>query len=302
MILRICVAGAGAWGKALGQVADRAGHAVSFWTRSVPDAASVETADAIILAVPAQSVRDVMSRIGALAKPVIISAKGIERGSGKLMAEVVKELAPDAVPYVLSGPSFAADVVNGLPTAVTLAGPNLTEAALWAQQLSLPAFRIYHTTDVVSVEIGGALKNVLAIACGIADGKCLGDSARAALITRGFAELSRLARRMGGREETLMGLSGLGDLLLTCSSGQSRNYRFGFAIGQGHSPDDALGQSNGVVEGASTAAIAVQLAQRHGVNMPITEAVHAILDLAAQPDDMIKSLLARPSQAEFSME
>jgi len=200
---------------------------------------------------------------------------------------------------VLSGPSFAADVLKGLPTAVVLAAPTLAEAGEWAGALSLPAFRIYASDDVLGVEIGGALKNVLAIACGISDGRRLGDSARAALTTRGFAELTRFGRKLGARPETLMGLSGLGDLLLTCSSRQSRNYAFGFAVGDGQSVAAALAAARGVVEGAWTVKIARALAQKHGVDMPIVEAVHAIVDEAAAPDEQIARLLARPAGQEI---
>jgi glycerol-3-phosphate dehydrogenase (NAD(P)+) len=200
---------------------------------------------------------------------------------------------------VLSGPSFAADVVKGLPTAVTLAAPTLAEAGAWGEALTVPSFRVYGSDDVLGVEIGGALKNVLAIACGISDGRKLGDSARAALTTRGFAELSRFGRKLGARPETLMGLSGLGDLLLTCSSRQSRNYAFGLAIGEGKGVQQALAQSRGVVEGASTAAIAARMAKQHGVDMPIVQAVHAIVDGGARPEQAIAALLARPVGAEI---
>ena len=200
---------------------------------------------------------------------------------------------------VLSGPSFAADVMRGLPTAVVLAAATLAEAGEWAEALSLPSFRIYNSDDVMGVEIGGALKNVLAIACGIADGRGLGDSARAALTTRGFAELTRFGRKLGARPETLMGLSGLGDLLLTCSSRQSRNYAFGLAIGEGASVARALAQSRGVVEGATTVKIAHELARRHGVDMPIIAAVHAIVDQGASPEQEIARLLARPAGREI---
>lgn len=301
MSRRIAVAGDGAWGTALALVARRAGHDVTMWSRRAPEEAAVKGADALILAVPAQAARAVLSRIGHhLGKgvPVIISAKGIEQTTGRFMAEVMREVVPQAVPMVLSGPSFAADVTRGLPTAVVLAAPTLAEAGEWAGQLSLPWFRIYGSDDVLGVEIGGALKNVLAIACGIADGRGLGDSARAALTTRGFAELTRFGRKLGAKPETLMGLSGLGDLLLTCSSKQSRNYGFGFAIGQGASAAQALSRAKGVVEGAFTVKIAQQLAQQHHVDMPIVDAVHRIVDEKAAPEEVIAQLLARPAGAE----
>lgn len=302
MSRRIAIAGAGAWGQALAHVARSAGHEVGLWTRREPDARVIAACEAMILAVPAQAVRAVLTELAptlGAGVPVIISAKGIEQGSGLFMNEVVAEVAPQVRAHVLSGPSFAADVMKGLPTAVVLAAPTSDEAAGWGAALTIPSFRVYGSDDVRGVEIGGALKNVLAIACGISDGRRLGDSARAALTTRGFAELTRFGRELGARAETLMGLSGLGDLLLTCSSRQSRNYSFGVAIGEGRSVAEALAQSRGVVEGAHTVRIAHELARRHGVDMPIVDAVHAIVDGNARPDDVIAALLARPVGAEF---
>ncbi len=292
--MKITVMGDGAWGKTLAFVATKAGHDVAIWSRRNP---VVLQSDASIMAVPAQALRSVLPIVNS---PVIISAaKGIERDTGFTMAELAKQLQPKAEFFALSGPSFAADVMAGLPTAVTLAGPNLSAATKWAAALSLPTFRIYASDDVTGVEIGGALKNVLAIACGISDGKGLGESARASLITRGFAELSRYARKMGAKSETLIGLSGLGDLLLTSSSTKSRNYAFGLAIGHGVTAAQALANAAGVVEGAYTAAIAVKLAQQHGVDMPIINAVHAIIDGGSNPAEEIAKLLARPVSVEF---
>ena len=297
---RIAIAGDGAWGRALAHVARTAGHDVSMWSRQKSDVVSFAGLDAIIVAVPAQAVRDVLTLIKAPKRiPLIISAKGIEQRTGKFMNEVVAEIMPEAIPFVLSGPSFASDVMKGLPTAVTLAGPTLAEAGEWAQALSLPMFRVYGSDDILGVEIGGALKNVLAIACGISDGKGLGDSARAALTTRGFAELMRFGKKLGARPETLTGLAGLGDLLLTCSSRQSRNYSFGLAIGQGVSVSAALAASRGVVEGAHTARVAQALATRHEVDMPIVAAVSAIIDHGAEPAQEIARLLARPVREEI---
>jgi glycerol-3-phosphate dehydrogenase (NAD(P)+) len=259
-------------------------------------------AQAAILAIPAQGVREVLSGLKSIVTnriPLIISAKGIEQGSGLFMNEVVAEVVPGAEPLVLSGPSFAADVLKGLPTAVVMAAPRLEDARHWAEALSLPQFRIYASDDVKGVEIGGALKNVLAIACGISDGRGLGDSARAALTTRGFAELTRFAARLGAKPETLMGLSGLGDLLLTCSSRQSRNYSFGFALGEGKSVSAALAAARGVVEGASTVKIAQALARKLQVDMPIVDAVHAIVDEGSSPEEEIARLLSRPLAAEI---
>jgi glycerol-3-phosphate dehydrogenase (NAD(P)+) len=292
--MKIAMMGGGAWGRALAHVATQAGHDVKIWTRHAP---KIIDADAAILAVPAQAVREVLAFVSA---PVVISAaKGIERETGLSMAEVVKAQKPKAEFYALSGPSFAADVMAGLPTAITLAGPDLKFATIWAAALTLPTFRVYASDDVTGVEIGGAMKNVLAIACGILDGCALGESARASLITRGFAELMRYGRKLGAKPETLMGLSGLGDLLLTSSSPKSRNYSFGLALGRGVSATQALQQSSGVVEGAHTAAIAAKLAQQHGVDMPIVNAVNSIIDGRSNPEQEIAKLLARPVGAEF---
>ena len=299
--MRIGVLGAGAWGSALAHVARSAGHEVHVWSRGGA-LEPLRSAQGLILAVPAQGVRGVLSGLKSIvtnAIPLIISAKGIEQGTGLFMNEVVAEVLPRAEPMVLSGPSFAADVMKGLPTAVVLAAGKIAQAHQWAEALSLPQFRIYASDDVKGVEIGGALKNVLAIACGISDGRGLGDSARAALTTRGFAELTRFAAKLGAKPETLMGLSGLGDLLLTCSSRQSRNYSFGFALGEGKTVEQALSQSRGVVEGAATVKIAQALARRIGVEMPIVDAVHAIVDEGQPPDQEIAKLLARPLRAEI---
>lgn len=303
MTRRICVIGGGAWGSALAHVARTAGHSVAVWSRRAPDSAAVASADALIVAVPAQAVRGALAAIAPHVRPstaIIIGAKGIEQGTGLLMNRVVKEILPENDSMVLSGPSFAADVLAGLPTAVVIAGPTLGMAADWAKALSLPQFRIYASDDVVGVEIGGALKNVLAIACGITDGQELGDSARAALTTRGFAELNRFAQKLGARPDTIMGLSGLGDLLLTSSSRQSRNYAFGHALGGGTSVAEALALSAGVVEGAFTVRIAQVLAHKHGVEMPIVDAVHAVVDQGTSPKAEIARLLARPLKSEFT--
>jgi glycerol-3-phosphate dehydrogenase (NAD(P)+) len=293
--MRILVAGAGAWGLALAHVAKQAGHDVSVWSRGKD---LVVDQDAVIMAVPAQALREVLGVLAVGKTPVIVAAKGLERTTGKLMADVVRDVAPDAMPMALSGPSFATDVMQGLPTAVTLAGEDSGLAEKYARALSVPTFRIYHTNDLLGVELGGALKNVLAIASGISDGLQLGESARAALIARGFAELSRIAEKLGARPKTLMGLSGLGDLLLTASSPQSRNRIFGFAIGQGVPVAQALAQSKGVVEGAATAAVARKLASDHKVSMPIVDAVCRIIDEGENPRDVVQRLLLRPATLE----
>jgi glycerol-3-phosphate dehydrogenase (NAD(P)+) len=293
------VVGAGAWGTALGHVAKAAGNDVAFWSRQNPDAKAVADAGALVLAVPAQAVRGTLRQLSCAGKIIIIAAKGIERGTHMLMADVVRDCVPSAVPMVLSGPSFAADVMKALPTAVTLAADDMELAQVWSETLSIPHFRIYQSNDVRGVELGGALKNVLAIACGISDGLALGESARAALITRGFAELFRLATAMGAQSQTLMGLSGLGDLLLTAGSPQSRNYKYGLALGRGQTPDQALAQSSGVVEGAYTTIAAFELAQQHDIDMPIVNAVHDIIDRGQNPAEIVKHLLLRKAGREF---
>jgi glycerol-3-phosphate dehydrogenase (NAD(P)+) len=229
--------------------------------------------------------------------PVVACAKGIESGSRKFMTEVIGECAAAAAPSVLSGPSFAEDVARGLPTAVTLAAGDEKIAAALAGSLASATFRPYHSTDMRGVEIGGAAKNVLAIAAGIVVGRALGASAVAALVTRGFAELFRFGKTLGARPETLVGLSGLGDLILTCSSPQSRNFSFGMALGQGRSVDDARKPFK-VVEGFSTAPVLVELAKERGVEMPIAHAVARVLAERIDVDTAIESLLARPLRAE----
>jgi len=300
--MRIAILGNGAWGKGLAFIAERAGHDVGIWSRRAAQPMLIKSAEAFILAVPAQDAHGVLQNLDLEGKPLISAAKGIEKTSGKFLHQLARAVAPKSEFYALSGPSFSADVVQGLPTAVTLAGPTLEKASHWAKLLSIPTFRIYATDDVAGVEIGGAMKNVLAIACGISDGLKLGDSARASLTTRGFAELSRFGRKLGAKPETLMGLSGLGDLLLTCSSQKSRNYSFGRALGQGQSVAEALGQAKGVVEGAYTAGIAAKLARQHHVEMPIVDAVTAIVDHGSKPGDEVKKLLARPLGTEFKKE
>jgi glycerol-3-phosphate dehydrogenase (NAD(P)+) len=316
----IAVIGAGAWGTALADVAVRAGRDVTLWDRdttllgemratrsnrllpgvvideritivAAPDAA----ADVVLMVVPAQAERAAVAAIAprlAPGTPVVSCAKGIERGSEKFMTEVIAETAPQAVPAILSGPSFALDVARGLPTAVTLACADEAMAEQLALTLGSPTFRPYHSTDVRGVEIGGAAKNVLAIAAGIVVGRGLGPSAQAALITRGFAELTRFGRAYGARPETLTGLSGLGDLVLTCSSPQSRNFSYGVALGKGVAAGDKL------AEGAFTAKVLAQMARERAIDMPIAFAVDAVLDGTLAIDAAIEGLLTRPLKAE----
>jgi glycerol-3-phosphate dehydrogenase (NAD(P)+) len=322
----IAVVGAGAWGVALANALARAGRDVILWGR---DATAVEamqrtresprlpgakleapvtpTADleaaaaceAMVLAVPAQALREsarALGRSAADATPAVICAKGFERGSRAFMSEIVAQEMPQATPAILSGPSFAADVARGLPTAVTLAARDEALARELAAAFGSTTFRPYHATDIRGVEIGGAAKNVLAIAAGIVAGRRLGASAAAALVTRGFAELVRFGAAYGARPETLTGLSGLGDLVLTCSSPQSRNFSFGVALGSGEPPERAA--HGKLAEGAFTASVLVEMAAARGVDMPIAGAVSAVLDGALGIDAAIESLLARPFKSE----
>jgi glycerol-3-phosphate dehydrogenase (NAD(P)+) len=321
----IGVVGGGAWGTALALTCARAGRAVSLWesdpanaahlavhreSRFLPgvriddrvaivaDLAEAVRAEAVLLVVPAQAVRAVTKALAPLlapATPVIVCAKGIERGTQKFMTDVVAECAPAATPVILSGPSFAADVARGLPTAVTLAAADEVLAAGLAKAIGSAAFRPYHSTDVRGVELGGAAKNVLAIAAGVVTGRGLGASALAALTTRGFAELARFGRAYGAKAETMTGLSGLGDLLLTCSSPQSRNFSFGVELGRGRKPEDIHG---GLAEGVFTAPVLLAMARERDVDMPIAAAVAALLDGAMTVDAAIESLLTRPLKAE----
>jgi glycerol-3-phosphate dehydrogenase (NAD(P)+) len=323
----IGIVGAGAWGSALAHAIARAGRTVTLAARDqatadsinrtrvsprLPDspfdasirviAAGPEIArcDVILLAVPAQELRASATLIGpALARgtPVVACAKGIERGTNQFMTEVIAECAPTANPAILSGPSFAADVARGLPTAVTLAAADDALAAALAQALGSVTFRPYHSNDRRGVEIGGAAKNVFAIGAGIVAGRGLGASAAAALVTRGFAELFRFGAAFGARPETLTGLAGLGDLILTCSSAQSRNFSFGIGLGKGGSPGQASGGAT-LAEGAFTAPVLAGMAREKGIEMPISTAVAAILDGTLNVDDAIEGLLTRPFRAE----
>jgi glycerol-3-phosphate dehydrogenase (NAD(P)+) len=298
-VSRIAVIGDGSWGTALAGLARDGGHEVSIWSRKHPDPTHLAGAQAVIIAIPAQAIGDVLTKLTLpLDAALMIAAKGIERGTHRFMHQVMVEAFPNNPVLILSGPSFADDVTRGLPTAVALASQQLEVARYWAAQLASPHFRIYASDDLMGVAIGGSLKNVLAIACGISDGKKLGASARAALTARGFAELSRLGRALGAQSETLVGLSGLGDLLLTCSSSQSRNYAFGKRLGEGMSVEAALAASSGVVEGVFSAQAALALAKENNIIMPITQAVTAIIEDGATPEAMIGSLLDRPLGTE----
>jgi glycerol-3-phosphate dehydrogenase (NAD(P)+) len=325
-INRIAVLGGGAWGTALAQTCARTGRAVTLWEHEPGNAASLETkreslflpgvrlddgikvtrdlataarADAILLVVPAQAMRSVctaLAKVMTAPTPLIACAKGIEHGSHKFMTEIIAECAPKAMPAILSGPSFAADVARGLPTAVTLAAADGKLAGDLAQAIASASFRPYHSTDVRGVEIGGATKNVLAIAAGIVTGRGLGASAAAALTTRGFAELVRFGKAYGAKPETMTGLSGLGDLILTCSSPQSRNFSFGVALGKGEKLDGAA--HGKLAEGAFTAPVLLEMAREKNVDMPISAAVAAVLTEKLSVDAAIESLLTRPIKSE----
>jgi len=324
---RIAVLGAGAWGSALANVLARNGREVLLWARNqevaafirarresprlpgirlddrvlpTPSIADAAICDAVLLAVPAQALREVACKLTPLlpeAVPTIACAKGIERGTRLFMTEVIAQCLPQAIPAILSGPSFALDVSSGLPTAVTLAARNEEVAARLAAALRTPTFRPYRSTDIRGVEIGGAAKNVLAIAAGIVHGRGLGASAAAALTTRGFAELARFGRVYGAHAETLTGLSGLGDLILTCSSRQSRNFSLGVSLGEGLSLE-AIQRDGKLAEGVFTAAVLVDLGRTHGVEMPIAAAVAAVLEGRLSIDAATESLLMRPLRAE----
>jgi glycerol-3-phosphate dehydrogenase (NAD(P)+) len=323
----IGIAGAGAWGTALANAAAIAGNDVVLWMRSVDQAADLDTtrsnerflpgvklhdrirptadlADlaycrAVLLVTPAQTTREMTAALASLlpkATPLVLCAKGIERETKVFLSDVVQQARADAPVAVLSGPSFADDVARGLPTAVTLACRDAALADTLANALSGPTLRVYHRTDVRGVEIGGAAKNVLAIACGAVVGRGLGESAKAALIARGFAELLRFARAYEGEAETLMGLSGLGDLVLTCSSAHSRNFAFGQRLGQGMSVEEAAGGK--LVEGATTASALVALAGAKNIDMPIASAVEQVLNGAWSLDQAVDALMNRPIKSE----
>jgi glycerol-3-phosphate dehydrogenase (NAD(P)+) len=264
------------------------------------DIACVAEVDLVLVVVPTQAFREVARAARPFARtraPWVICAKGIERASKRFLDEVLVEEIPEAIPAILSGPSFAADVARGLPTAVTVAAHDESVAQEIAERLATPTFRLYRSTDISGVEIGGAAKNVLAIACGIAEGAGLGASAGAALIARGFAELARFGRAFDARPETLMGLSGLGDLVLTCSSEQSRNFSYGLALGRGETPQTAT--HGYLVEGAFTAPVLIALAHAAGVDMPIAQCVARVIAGELTIADAIEALLQRPQKSEW---
>lgn len=322
---RVAVLGGGAWGTALALTMLRAGHDTVLWARDVETVAeiadhrqnsrylpgieldeglratselgsAVGRADCVLSVVPAQSTRGLLADLSSGIRrgaAVVLCAKGIERATGRLLSELASEVLPETPLGILSGPSFATDVARGLPTAVTVAAADAERAAYLAATLSAPAFRCYSTTDMVGVELGGALKNVLAIAAGAAHGAGLGASAQAALITRGFVELRRVGAAYGAAPETLMGLSGLGDLMLTCGSGQSRNFAYGVALGRG---EDLAGLP--LAEGAATAGIAADIVRERGIEAPIIAAVDRILRGELTIASAVEELMTRPLKSE----
>ena len=323
---RLGVLGGGAWGTALAQVGASGGGEVLLWAREAEvvdainsdhensvflpgrkldpairatgDLADLKECEAWLVVTPAQHMRSVLAAAPVDNRPLILCSKGIEEKSGSLLHKVAKDTCSEAKIAVLSGPTFAHEVAKGLPTAVTLAAQDGELAQQLRDRLAQPTFRIYVSDDVAGAEIGGAVKNVLAIACGVVEGKGLGQNARAALIGRGFAEMTRFGMAFGARRETLVGLSGLGDLVLTCSSTSSRNYSLGKGIGEGRSAAELLADRKTVAEGAFTAPVLARLAREKGVDMPIVEAVDALIAGRAGVDDVLGALLTRPPRAE----
>lgn len=324
--MKLGIIGGGAWGTALAQVASEAGRETLLWAlepevvrainehrenpaflpglrlnatiRATSDLAQLDGCDAWLVVTPAQHMRTVLERAGIRDRPLVLCSKGIEERSGELLHRVAKEACPEAPVAVLSGPTFAHEVAKKLPTAVTLAAEDPSLADQLRDRLAQPTFRIYVSDDVAGAEIGGAVKNVLAIACGVVEGRGLGQNARAALIARGFAEMTRFGVAFGARRETLAGLSGLGDLVLTCSSVSSRNYSLGIGIGRGQSAAELLCDRKTVAEGAFTAPVLARLAQEKSIDMPIVEAVDALIAGRANVDQVLDGLLARPPKAE----
>lgn len=325
----ISIIGGGAWGTALAQTLSYNDTAVTLWARepeivedinarhvnrvflpgvdlnmsirATGELAKVATADAILAVAPAQHLRGVLTELARHLPngvPIVICSKGIEQETGKFMGDVLEDVMPQAVRAVLSGPSFAADVARGLPSALTLACRNEVVGRALAASLSSRQMRLYWSSDVLGAELGGSVKNVLAIAAGIVEGRGLGTSAHAAIVTRGFAELRRFGEVMGARPETLLGLSGLGDLILTCGSAQSRNMSLGRGLGEGRTLAEILGSRSAVTEGVYTAAALVRLARKKNVEMPIAEAVHEIIEGRLGVDEAISGLMQRPLKAE----
>lgn len=323
---RIGVIGGGAWGTALAQVAAQGGRETLLWAleddvisavnrihenpvylrglkldsaiHATGNFSDLEGCDAWLVVTPAQHMRAILERMPCPGMPLVLCSKGIEESSGALLHEVARAVCPTSPVAVLSGPTFAHEVAQGLPTAVTLAAADMALAERLRERIARPAFRIYVSDDVAGAEIGGAVKNVLAIACGVVEGKGLGQNARAALIARGFAEMTRFGLAFGAKRETLSGLSGLGDLVLTCSSTSSRNYSLGIGLGQGRPANELLTNRKTVAEGAFTAPVLVRLSREKGIDMPIVEAVNALIAGRANVDQVLDELLSRPPRVE----
>lgn len=324
--MKLGVIGAGAWGTALAQVAAASGAETLLWAREADVVGAINSqhenslflpgvrlsgeiratsaledlqpCDALLVVTPAQHMRAVLSQVTVGTRPLILCAKGIEAETQCLMSEVARQVCPDAPIAVLSGPTFAHEVAKGLPTAITLACEDDALGRQLAARIAQPAFRPYVATDVIGAEIGGAVKNVLAIACGVVDGAGLGQNARASLIARGFAEMTRFGLARGARADTLAGLSGLGDLVLTCSSTSSRNFSLGKGLGEGQSAAKLLADRRTVAEGAFTAPVLQQAARAAGVDMPIVDAVCALLSGALDVQAVMTGLLSRPLKGE----
>lgn len=326
---KIGIVGAGAWGTALAQAARKAGRDALIWAheaetveainqahenrlflpgigldpaiRATGELSELADCDALLMVTPAQHMRAIAARLASVLPeglPIVICAKGIEQQSGKLLSEVITETLPQAAPAVLSGPSFASEVAQGQPCAVTLACEDERLGEALARAIGHHTFRPYWASDLVGAQIGGAIKNVLAIAAGIVRGRDLGSNAHAALVTRGFSEMTRFGAALGARPETLGGLSGLGDLILTCGSAQSRNMSLGIALGQGKTLEEVLGTRRSVSEGVYTASAVTDIAGRHGLDLPICAAVEAVVSGALDVDEAIEGLLSRPLRAE----
>jgi len=321
----ISVVGAGAWGTALAEVISRQGNQVNLWAKELSVTKSINSnnensmylpdiklskliiafnnieqitnCDLMLMVTPAQYIRQTLEDIKKTLNenlPIVICSKGIELKTLNLMSEIVKEIIPNNPLSILSGPSFAIDVVNNKPTAVTLACENENIGKSIAESISLPTFRPYLSDDIIGAQIGGATKNVIAIAAGVVEGQNLGDSARAATIARGFSEISRLAIAIGGKEETLGGLSGMGDLLLTCNSKTSRNYSLGIKLGKGLSIEEATEGLSSIAEGMYSSKAIVNLSKKHNIDMPITNAVNDLIEKNNSLDEIISNLLNRP--------
>lgn len=324
--MRIGVIGAGAWGTALAQLAAADGEPVTIWARepeivsainlahenrvflpgialspsvqATNDLGSLDVCDTLLVVAPAQHLGRVLAETPVGTRALVLCAKGIEASTGRLMSEIASHRHPRAGIAILSGPTFAHEVAAGKPTAVTLAARDSALGRAIARRLARPAFRPYASDDVIGAEIGGAVKNVIAIACGVVAGLGLGENARAALIARGFAEMVRFGVARGGRAETLSGLSGLGDLVLTCSSVKSRNFALGKALGEGAPADTLIGVGQSVAEGAFTAPVLAREAARLGVDMPVVQALCAMLGEVRSPGEVVGELLARPLRGE----